>query len=211
MQASRNYLEDHCTPGKTCSEDDRRLLEQGIDLGNIILKCKPWQSLAQVHEMGIFVEDFPEEARQAWALTEREGTEPLLSGATQMIKVQEWVDDHTNKDFKEMVHALSRVGANFLRKLWSQEGQKMEDRLVVEDQLDTGHRNELTVKPSGMPKLTQKQTVSRVKTASILNKTNGAQSMQMLGLEGCEGCLAICISTACTAVSSTNITSGFTS
>ena len=179
IQASRSYLEDHSLPNSNCSKNDRCLLERGINLGEIILQCKPWQSLTQVHEMGIFVENFPEEAQHAWTLTEREGTEPLISGATQMIKAQEWVDAHMNiKNMKEMAHALSGIGTKVMRKLWVQEEETPEDRSLAQDQTNTRRRKERPVGPSGVPKLTQKQTVSRVKAVPILKKSNGIRLMQ---------------------------------
>ena len=163
IQASRTYLEDHSLPGLTYLASDQRLLEQAVFLGEIILSCKPWQALAQVHEMGIFVERFPEGAQNAWTLTEREGTEPLLSGATQMIKAQEWADAHLHMN--EMTHALSGIGTKAMRKLWAQEEEAAEDRSLPPEFTNVRRRRERPAGPPGIPKLTQKQTVSRVKAA----------------------------------------------
>lgn len=162
IQAARTYLEDHSLPGSSCAANDRRFLEQAMCLGEIILSCKSWQALAQVHEMGVFIENFPERAKKAWSLTEREGTEPLLSGATQMIKAQEWVDAHFY--VSDLTHGLSGVGTKTMRKLWSCGDVAVEDRSrAPNDPTSPLRRRERPAGPPGIPKLTEKQTISRVK------------------------------------------------
>lgn len=174
IHASRTYFEDHSMPGSACSANDRRLLKQAISLGELILACKPWQALSQLHEMGIFVEDFPEEAQEAWTLTERQGTGSLLSGATQMIKAQEWVDARLHMD--DVTHALAGIGSKTMRKLWSQEEEATGDRVPVQDPTSPLGRRERVAGLPGVPKLTQKQTVSRVKAAVSPKKSKSLHS-----------------------------------
>ena len=165
IQASRDYLEDHTTPGSTCSEQDRQLLEQGIEMGKIILQCKPWKLLSQVHEMGIFIEKFPEKARNAWTLLEQKGAEPLMSSATQMIKAQDWVDTQLNSTTVEGIEArLSDEGTKTTQKLWSAEEDKLVNRRVLTN------RKPRPLGPAGIPQLTTKQTISPVKVSPKQSK-----------------------------------------
>lgn len=181
IQAARAYREDHSLPNSSCPVNDHQLLEQAIHLGETILTCKSWQVLAQVHEMGVFVESFPEEARNEWTLTEREGLEPLLSGATQMIKAQEWVDTHMH--LSDVIHALSGIGAKTMRKLWSHEEAMDENRAAVSGPTSPLRRRAQLAGPPGIPKLTQKQTVSRVKAATSPRKSKGSRSALEAALE----------------------------
>lgn len=170
IKISRTYLEEHSLPGSTCSEADRSLLEQAISIGEVILNSEAWKAFACVHEMGCFVIDLPQESRQTWSLVRRQREdEPLLTGATQLNKAQQWVDSHLYMD--DLSKDLAQLGSSTIHKMW-EEGQRSaiedhDERVsgTSADKPSTPAKKRKATGLTGTPKVTEKQTVSRAKSS----------------------------------------------
>ena len=92
LKNSRSYLEK-ATMGRV-SDHDRALLEQSIDIGTKALESPSWKAFSELHEIGLYVTNFPNEAREAWALRPVQEACPILLGATQLRLAQQHVDTH---------------------------------------------------------------------------------------------------------------------
>lgn len=178
LKVSRAYLEKQSRLGSVCKEVDRLLLEHAIEVGEIALESPSWRSFADLHEMGMFVERFPENARDAWSLVQRTG-EPLLIGATQLSKAQSWVNAHLY--MSNPSDGLAGVGTATMQKTWH-EVQQQAVQIFPADPHD-GDESDARAKPrkksksrtNGVPKLTEKQTMSRAKAGPTTRKTKNTQ------------------------------------
>lgn len=171
LQVSRAYLDAHSTPGSNCDKSDMRVLEQALQFGELVLQSDSWKKLASLHEMGMFVEEFPESARNAWSLVERQGSEPLLVGATQLIKAQSWIDTHLY--VSNPSDGLASVGTSTMQKLWNDaKREESPEGIILDRNQNSPSRPRMKSRTGagGPPKLTEKQTVSRAKAVSSPRK-----------------------------------------
>lgn len=181
VKVSRAYLEKQADPDSVCKEADRLLLQQAIEVGEIALESPSWRSFADLHEMGMFVEGFPENAQDAWSLVHRTRDGPLLIGATQLSKAQSWVNAHLYMSSPS--HGLAGVGITTMQALWHGV-QQQAVQILRENPLD-GEENDPRRKPrkksrlglNGAPRLTERKTVSRAKAHPSPRKTQNAQAI----------------------------------
>lgn len=179
IKVSRAYLEKQPDPDSAHKETDRVLLLQAIEMGEVALESPLWRSFADLHEMGILVERFPENAQDAWSLVHRTGDGPLLIGATQLSKAQSWVNSHLY--LSNPSQGLADVGSATMQKLWhgvqQQAVRMIPDHPLGDEGNDTRRdpRKKAKMRLNGAPKLTEKQTVSRPKTHPSPRKTKTAQ------------------------------------
>ncbi|KAK2795084.1 hypothetical protein FQN50_009795 [Emmonsiellopsis sp. PD_5] len=92
VDVARKYMEknSHRMPGR-----DLRLLCEAIDMAEKALKCGSWNAFGQFAELGVFLQDFPENARDVWAIDALdEHRQPLLLGISQARHVQKFVTSH---------------------------------------------------------------------------------------------------------------------
>ena len=175
VEVSSAYLEKQSDPDSVCKEEDRSLLEQAIEIGNIALGSPSWRSFADLHEMGMFVANFPETAQSAWSLVHRSGDGPLLIGVTQLIKAQSWLNAHLY--VSNPVHGLVDVGVATMQKLWhgiqQQAVQTLPNEHLDGEEIDARQKSQKGSKSGikGAPKLTEKQTMSRVKASPSPRQT----------------------------------------
>lgn len=184
IKVSRAYLEEQSRLGSVCKEVDRSLLKHAIEVGEIALESPSWKSFADLHEMGMFVECFPENAQDAWSLVQRNGDGgtgdgPLLIGATQLSKAQNWVNTHLY--MSNPSDDLAGVGSATMQKLWLGVQQQAEKILPVHpldgDENDARKpRKRFKSRFNGVPKLTEKQTMSRAKAGPTARRTKSTQS-----------------------------------
>lgn len=95
VEVSQKYLDEQNRELKHESrrrEGDIDLLYRAIELGKAAISSPSWTSIAQLHEIGLYVEHFPTEAREAWSLVGSSISEPLLVGASQLVQAQQFVD-----------------------------------------------------------------------------------------------------------------------
>jgi len=85
LRHCKEYLEQ----GKI-SEEDRGLLAEVFAVGKRALASSAWRTFSQYHELGIYLDAFPEDACQAWAL-HSERSDPLLLGTAQVKLAQQYI------------------------------------------------------------------------------------------------------------------------
>ncbi|KAK4691869.1 hypothetical protein P7C71_g5227, partial [Lecanoromycetidae sp. Uapishka_2] len=177
VKVSREYYEGHNFLNAKGQEDDRILMQEALHIGNLALESASWKAFAELHEMGIFVEDFPAEAKEAWALCPTQGNDPLLVGVTQLLKAQNWTDTHLYVG--DPTHQLAGIGVSSMQKA-RQEAQRRvqapapEGGLAEDDRnVESPSRKEVLSTSRGVPKLTPKTTISRAKIG--MSSGNGKQ------------------------------------
>ena len=180
LKVTRAYYEDHGCLGADGQKHDRLLIEEALNIAEVVLGSASWRSFAELHEMGMFVEDFPKDARAPWSLVPSEDDDLLLVGATQLAKAQSWVDSHLY--IPNPSYGLAGIGTSTMTKL-RQDTQSRVEELLPDDPLlgqSTATKAPSLKKPSsnqmGVPRLTQKQTVSRAKAGPSPRKK--AQNLQ---------------------------------
>ncbi|KAL8920089.1 MAG: hypothetical protein Q9208_006442 [Pyrenodesmia sp. 3 TL-2023] len=184
IEVSRKYLENKMASGQTeeasgnLRAGDFELLRRAIRMGMTVLDSPSWIAFSTAHELGLYIEDFPEEARKAWSLTEDKPDAPLIAGAPQMSKAQSYVDSHLYAP--DPASGLGLLGQTTMDKLW-QSLQPKPAKAVVKDA-------EGTVKPQQSPRKRHnapistsirkpvtlgKRTISRTKSNSSPLKASG--------------------------------------
>jgi SNF2 family DNA or RNA helicase len=93
VRISKKYLEENV---RTISESDRNLLINAIEAGERALSHPGWLAFSTLHEIGVFVEDFPKQASESWALGRP--SNPLLLGTVQARAVQKYIEEHAGDD-----------------------------------------------------------------------------------------------------------------
>ncbi|KAI9681338.1 MAG: hypothetical protein M1817_002621 [Caeruleum heppii] len=92
VKVSREYLNKERTK---CTIEDRHLLLKAIKAGEVALSDSGWKSFGRFHELGFFVADFPDQARQEWALDGLDAN-TILMGPTQLLLAQKHIDSQLN-------------------------------------------------------------------------------------------------------------------
>ena len=163
-------------------ESDHLALMQAMESGANALASSSWTAFAKTHELGIYVDNFPEDAREAWSLVHGQLDEPLLVGATQLLEAQEYVDTrlyHVNP-----THGLAGYGDSRLRK----QQNKALDLSANDDSQNTSNhlalQNSSPAKSASLSKevtklkLTEKRTISKSKgLASPVREFRGKRSI----------------------------------
>ena len=118
LDVGRDFLEDAKHLETTERENDCILLEQAMAIGQRALDSPSWTAFAQLQELGIFVEDFPLEARDAWSLVHRQTEDqPLIVGATQLAQAQVHVNSKLYAS--NPADALGQLGASVMERAWN--------------------------------------------------------------------------------------------
>ncbi|OCK80457.1 hypothetical protein K432DRAFT_404679 [Lepidopterella palustris CBS 459.81] len=71
---------------KRCSETDFNMLSESTRLAAQTLESPGWLALSRTHEVGLFVEDWPQDSAETFALGSHE--HPLMIGVTQLTQAQ---------------------------------------------------------------------------------------------------------------------------
>ena len=175
LKVSRAYYEEHECLTADSQQQDKMLIESAFGIGDVVLESASWRSFAELHEMGMFVEGFPEEAKNPWSLVPSKEDDLVLVGATQLAKAQKWVDSHLY--LSDPIHKLADVGSSTMQKLWHDALRKADNvardgRLPTEDTPTKGPSHNKTVSnKTGVLRLTEKQTLSRAKAGPSPTKS----------------------------------------
>ncbi|KAL4950128.1 hypothetical protein BDW69DRAFT_197505 [Aspergillus filifer] len=103
------------------SEDDIALITQGIKIAQMALDSVGWNGFKKMHELGVFVSGFPEDARNFWALDSAQANrEPLLLGISQARLAQQHVTKHLGSD--DPAEGLAGAGIKIRSELTNREG-----------------------------------------------------------------------------------------
>lgn len=100
IHVASSYLETNID---TISDDDGMSLTEAILVGERALTDEAWKTVSKLHEMGAYVEHFPEGASRAWSLHDQ-ATRPLLIGTVQARQAQQHVANSCLEDPSEGLH-----------------------------------------------------------------------------------------------------------
>ena len=76
--------------GIACSDQDRKLLTECVVFAKKVLESQGWKAMARTHELALYVQQWPDEHRQNWALDD--STEPMMVGASQLHAAQKFLN-----------------------------------------------------------------------------------------------------------------------
>ncbi|KAK5958302.1 hypothetical protein OHC33_000144 [Knufia fluminis] len=110
LDVSDNYLSKSIDK---VSDNDGLLLTEALQNGERALSDAAWRAFSTMHEMGVYVGKFPEQAKASWALDGISG-EPLLLGTTQAREVQKHVQSRVAKQPSNPTRDLARHGTNIM-------------------------------------------------------------------------------------------------
>ncbi|CAG8384128.1 unnamed protein product [Penicillium salamii] len=91
IDLARRYLESN---HDKMHPSDIKLLADGIRIATTAINSPNWQGFNSLHELGVFVQNFPEDYRSSWAVASGACDNPLLMGISQACKAQEFVTEH---------------------------------------------------------------------------------------------------------------------
>lgn len=105
------------------SAEDTELLMDGLRIGRMALSCKSYMAFCRFHELGVYLQDFPENARALWSLIPDESTDkPLLLGISEARFAQKFVTSHLTAD--DPAEDLAGEGIVARRKILDRTGNK---------------------------------------------------------------------------------------
>ncbi|KAK5734398.1 hypothetical protein LTS12_026707 [Elasticomyces elasticus] len=107
VENSRRYLAKEDT---SCTPEDRQLLRQMLAQADVILGSDGWKAMSRSHELGLFVDAWPEESAQHWTFDG--ATAPLLTGISQLLDAQKHVNERVGSDY--LGEGLSGAGIRAL-------------------------------------------------------------------------------------------------
>jgi len=137
LDVSNSYLNKHID---SVSDDDGILLTETIRHGERALSDPSWRALSTMHEMGVFISRFPEQAKPAWAL-DGIAKEPLLLGTTQAREVQKHVHSRIAKELSSPIVGLATHGTKTMtaaRKKAEEEQRQRQKQKVGTEAKDVG-------------------------------------------------------------------------
>ena len=105
LKRGQGYLEKE---RPNCTLEDRLLLTECIEKGQVALISSGWKALSKSHEIGLFVDGWPGDSVASWVLGEPGA--PLLVGATPLLHAQTHVNsrlsrEHPTEDLAEVGRA----------------------------------------------------------------------------------------------------------
>ncbi|KAL8799930.1 MAG: hypothetical protein Q9223_003176 [Gallowayella weberi] len=184
---SRKYLENKLKSGESEEDSgelrkgDYDLLQRAIRVGETALSSPSWTAFSAAHELGLYVDDFPDDARKAWSLSEDEPTGPLIMGAPQLSKAQHYVDTHLYAP--DPGSGLAALGESTMEKLWQGVQPKLsestktivynsdESGLVLFEPSPQKAKDALISTSIQKPVLLGKRTISRTKSTTSPSKS----------------------------------------
>ncbi|KAK3614673.1 hypothetical protein LTR56_027098 [Elasticomyces elasticus] len=107
VENSRRYLAKQDT---SCTPEDRQLLGDMLAQADIVLSSDGWKAMSRSHELGLFVDAWPEESAQHWTFDG--ATAPLLTGVSQLLDAQKHINVRVGSD--DLGEGLSGAGIRAL-------------------------------------------------------------------------------------------------
>lgn len=170
MDVCRSYQDEVINGDRHCAPRDLFLLNQVMDIGEKALSSLSWKAFAELHEMGIYVEDFPPEHCDRWSLVPGHRETPLLVGATQLIEAQNLVDLNLYSPNPEL--ALSPAKTSSKRRTLRGGIDVIENQQLANENEPssavTSHRLRINSKPKAKrtPRLRKENTISYARVAA---------------------------------------------
>ena len=179
---SRGYLEK---PNTTCTDRDRRLLTEALDATDSIISSLGWKALSRSHELGVFVDHWPQESADFWAFGGNSA--PMLTGISQLLEAQKHVNERIG--LQDPGEGLAGIGIRAMKR--AEEGRR-EDQVARKESKPTLSKANISL--SGEPALKrraslsskgEKNTTKRAKTSKNGRKDSavvaGASSGEIRG------------------------------
>ena len=92
LKSSKGYL---AKEGTGCTDSDRTLLTQTLAFADTILESPGWKALSKSHELGLFVDEWPNESAEHWSFDQSK--KPLLTGLSQLLDAQKYVNERAQE------------------------------------------------------------------------------------------------------------------
>ncbi|EGP92164.1 SNF2 family DNA-dependent ATPase domain-containing protein [Zymoseptoria tritici IPO323] len=87
---SRGYLTKDQT---NCAMEDRELLLQTMEMAEVpALSSEGWKAMSRCHELGIVVENWPDESASHWSFEQSSDSSRILTGISQLLDAQRFVN-----------------------------------------------------------------------------------------------------------------------
>lgn len=138
------------------SEEDISMLTKGIEIAEKAISNRNWNAFRELHELGVFVQDFPPHARSLWALDPFMADRPrLLLGISQARQAQRFVTSRLNTH--DPAEGLAGAGIKARRELAERET----------DFGVTGVKMSTTSSPGTSPKSTPDKNASPKRSKSF--------------------------------------------
>ncbi|KAF2839702.1 hypothetical protein M501DRAFT_728211 [Patellaria atrata CBS 101060] len=112
LSVSTSYLEKENT---RCSPEDRKLLQESMKLAGAVLDCPGWKALGRTHELGVFVDKWPDQSCHSWALGGV--VQPMLVGIYHLLQAQIFVN--TKITAVEPTKGLKEFGETVIAQAYS--------------------------------------------------------------------------------------------
>ena len=171
VEVSRKYLDEEdgkLKKGSGRKDGDMERLQYAIKVGQTALKSPSWSSIGLLHELGLFVEDFPTEAREAWSLVQSGVSEPLLVGASQLAKAQQFVDSRLYASNPEA--KLIEEGKALMQSAWHKVAGNGQPGSRVQGEIQDRSKTLMTdtrISYGEEPKLLSKHTLSKARKGGL--------------------------------------------
>ena len=89
VETSKKYL---ASADKVCSEKDEELLRESSQMVSRLENSEPWKALGKAHEVGLAIENWPEESEENFSLTYP--ARPTMVGITNLLNAQSHIDSN---------------------------------------------------------------------------------------------------------------------
>ncbi|KAF2708239.1 hypothetical protein K504DRAFT_381925 [Pleomassaria siparia CBS 279.74] len=89
LETSQKYLSK---PDRNCTKEDEELLLESCGIISSLMESEGWIALAKAHEVGMAIENWPQESEEYFAMTYP--NKPTMVGITQLLEGQAHVDNH---------------------------------------------------------------------------------------------------------------------
>lgn len=184
INISSKYLDEHIDK---VSDEDGILLTEAIMSGERALADLGWCAFSTMHEIGTFVMNFPEDAREAWAL-DGLGTDPLLMGTTQAREVQRHVQAGILAENPDPLHGIVGAGLKIMNAARGKANEflKQTEKLVREESEQSsqiGTKDEPKVRATftnqSPVKLQGRKNSMRSPSNSQITQTSSREAMQL--------------------------------
>ena len=151
---------------------DRYLLQEAIRIGTIALQSPSWIAFSRLHELGVFVEAFPDNARNTWSLLDGQTTGALLVGATQLEIAQQFVNKQLYAS--DPANGLAAAGETAMQKAWQQaQTEPSNKKSKAKTQTETDLEMSL---PKGIPRSSFSQEKQLQEKKHTMSKARLTQS-----------------------------------
>ncbi|KAI4136601.1 MAG: hypothetical protein L6R39_007712, partial [Caloplaca ligustica] len=187
IELSRKYLENKSSSGQTeqksgnLRQGDFEFLQRAIQMGVVVVDCRSWTAFSAAHKLGLYIDDWPEDAREAWSLTKDIPGTPVIMGAPQISKAQNFVDSHLYAP--DPASGLAALGESTMAKLWESlqpkpvKTSKDADEKLSPQQSPQKHGDAPFLTSIQKPATFGKHTISRTKSTSSPQKTSSQETV----------------------------------